>query len=204
MSIVTATEIKARLTGDTPNFSAGWDAVLQDIADQVTAEVDREIGKARGVRGAFSLLSGSTAAERLFSTGPRTRIYLPIDDCTSITSIRLVTRPSGAVRSLVVNTDWIAEATAPIVGVYNVNGGWPADMILGVGVTAKWGMFTTAPLDYKDVILMESIREYLAVRAGNDDRVGSHVFGTVIISKAFSSKTQATIASYGYGGAQAR
>jgi hypothetical protein len=198
-----ATQVKQRLSGDTPNMSSDWDAVIESVVAQVGAEINREIAKARGIVNPWAFTADSSASERFFSAAGIGRRFVSIDDCVAVTAVRTLVRPGTASTTLVAGTDYIVGQSMPIVGLYNLSGEWP-DTIYGIGVTAKWGYATTQPTDVDQCIVIESIREFLAAKSGMDDKVGSHVFGTVVISKAFTAKTQQMIQTYGYGGAQAR
>lgn len=201
----TKDNIKQKLTGDVPVMSDAWDNTLTSIILQVSTELDREVAKARGCGLPWSFVADTVASERLYNTIRGGIRYLPIDDCIEIEQVNLYSSPGVLQRTLTLNTDWVPKnGDAPIVGIYRTSGTWPDNQILGVGVVAKWGYALSAPADVVAACDRESIREYLEARSGDDDKVGSHVFGTVVISKAFTQKTMQLIATYGYGGAQAR
>lgn len=198
-------QVKQRLGGDTPSFSDAWDSVITDIISQVQAELDREVAKARGCGLPWSFIADSAASVRYYNTPAGGIRYLPIDDCVSIEAVYTYSSPGGTATTLTHGSQWYEkQGDSPIVGIYRTDGVWTSNQIAGVGVKAKWGYATSCPLDVTGSTIQETIREYLAARAGDDDRVGSHVFGTVVISKAFTQKTIQMINTYGYGGAQFR
>lgn len=196
--------VKKRLSGDNPAMSGKWDAVITDITVQVSAQINRAVATQRGVDFPWSFIADAVATERLFTPAPGFPTYLPIDDCVAITQVRIFSTPTVQQQVLVANTDWVAKQGMPTIGLYRIGTNWPGGRIQSVGVTAKWGYGTAVPDDVIDCTITECIRELLAAQSGEDDKVGSHVFGTVVISKAFSQKTMSMIEDYSYGGAQFR
>jgi hypothetical protein len=196
----TITDIKTRLTGDSPLMSGNYDGVLTAKLVEVRQALERDVAQARGIRGPWTFLADSTASARRFTGKPGGSRYLPIDDCVEVSSVT-----QGGV-ALVVDVDYVVDPLqgTPIVGLLLLNGVWstkPAD----ISVAAKWGFAATVGTDVIEVICIEVIRSHLADEGGADDRVGIvTAFGTVMVSKTFTGKRAALVSSYSFGGGPLR
>ncbi len=185
------TDVKNQLTAG--NFSADWDAVIDGVILAVSAEFDREVAMRRGIRAPWSFIADALASARRFTGWEPGRRYLPIDDCVAVTSV------TNAGTALVADVDYVVDPLngTPIGGLVRLNGMWsakPGD----ISAACRWGYAdTNAPADVKQGCIRESIRAYLAARAGNDDRLGLTPFGQVVTSKAFTSDTMLMLAAYG-------
>jgi hypothetical protein len=191
-------DVKARLAAG--NFSADWDASLDEMAGEVSAELDREVAAARGIRAPWSFVADAQDSERRYTGLSGGRRYLAIDDCVEVVSVS----SAGAV--LVADVDFVVDPlnSLPIFGLVRLRGAWsekPGDNV----ASCRWGFAdSTAPADVKGAATRELIRAYLALRAGNDDRLGLSPFGQVITSKAFTAQTWALIHSYARHSGSAR
>jgi len=191
----TPDDVKSNLTGDTPNFSGNWTTTLTSIIADVQSELDNEVIQGRGITAAWSFVADSAASARQFTGRRGNRGWLAIDDCVSISSVT----ENGI--ALVAGVDYITDPIqgTPIVGLVRLNGSWS----FGPGaitVVAKWGYAITCPGDVHRATITESIRVFLANRAGNDDRLGITPFGQVVTSKAFTNRTLRLISRYSRAG----
>lgn len=188
----TWTEVKQRFAGDIPNFPQDYDIVGEAKCIEVSADIDRKVAQGRGIRGAFSFLADTEATTRRLRG--RNRRYLPIPDCVEVTAVT----NDGTVLTA---DQWVPDPPwgTPIEALYLVAGVWssrPGSVL----VTARWGYADMVPTDVRECALVEAIRSYLADRAGNDDRLGMTPWGSLITSKAFTSKLRELVSDYSYGG----
>lgn len=197
-------QVKQRHSGDTPAMSADWDGVLSDLIDGVSAELNRCVAKSRGCRGPWSFIADDAASERIYNANRGITSYLPIDDCTEITTVRLIGRDGSTQQTLTSPGDYWPARSGPIVGLWRVGGTWPQATIAAVGVTARWGYADNLTFDVTKQTITEVIREFLAAQASQADLVGQPPFGKVKISLGFSAKTNDLIGDYSYGGAHMR
>ena len=65
------------------------------------------------------------------------------------------------------------------------------------GVLARWGWAEEVLEDVRETAIIEVIRSLLGDAAGNDDRLGTTPFGSVVTAKAFTSKFRELIDDYG-------
>lgn len=143
----------------------------------------------------------ATPSNRLYRGADGGSRLLLIDDCVSVSSVSYTYSPSGSSQALVAGTDYLPWPYngSPYTGLRLVNGNrWPQPPGL-VTVGAAWGFATSVSPDVFDAAVVETIRELLAARAGEDDRIGITPFGSVVTSKAFTQKTWAVINAYGSG-----
>jgi hypothetical protein len=70
---------------------------------------------------------------------------------------------------------------------------WPATY----GVTARWGYSSYVLEDVRETCIIEVIRSLIGDVAGNDDRLGTTPFGSVVTAKAFTSKFRDLVEDYG-------
>lgn len=192
---VTLNQVKQQLSGDTPAMSGAWDTTLTALIANVTAEIEGEIAAARGLRW-FSFVADSVASARRFTGWKGGRRYLQIDDCVEISSVVNIAGTSA----LVADTDYVVDPLqgTPIRGLIHLSDYW-SDTPGDVTVVSKWGYAVTCPLDAHQAIIVETVRAYLAAKAGNDDRLGISPFGVVVTSKAFTQGTWKLINRYGRG-----
>lgn len=188
-------DVKQRASGDLPNMGTQYDAVITAKCVEQTAAIDRMVGQARGIRGAWSFVADATASARYFTGKAGGSRLLPIDDCVAITSV-----VEGGV-TLVAGTDYVLSPLqgTPIVGLLRLSGTWsttPADIV----VTARWGYGTVVPDDVREVAILEVIRSFRADQAGNNDVVGVTPFGTAQVTKAYSSRLMQLVSDYSMGG----
>ena len=190
----TANDVKARIVGNPVYMPTLFDAVIGNIIDAVSAELDREIAKGRGISAPWSFIADSIASARLYTGKPGNVRLLPIDDCIAVTSAVI----AGA--TLVLGTDYQVFPLngAVITALIRINGTW-SQTYAGISVSAKWGCATTAPRDLWNAAVVESVRGYLAAREGENDTIGMTPFGSMVTSKAFTSKTWQLIQTYGHG-----
>lgn len=190
--------VRARMAGAGLTLSQDWDDSITDKCGEVTADINRKIGNARGDR-TFKFVADSEASARTFRG--KGVAYLPIADCIEIISVAIRTIPSDSPTELT-STDWIAINSTggglPYVAIERVADVFPSRCL--VEVVAKWGFGTDVPADATEAASIEVIRSHFGDQAGNDDRLGFTPFGSVMVAKAFTSKLVDLVAGYGYGG----
>lgn len=200
MGLPTVTDIKQRLSGDTPAMSGAYDAVLADKIDEVYAELCRDVAQARGFRGQYALIADSVATARLFTGKAGGTRYLPIDDAVDVTAV------TDGQRTYVEGTDYVLDPLqgTPIVGLILKYAVW-STLPGGITVTAKWGLGADLTDDAFSVICVEVVRSYLADQGGDNDQVGMVTpFGTVQVTKTYTGRRQQLIDSYAFGAAMLR
>ena len=174
-----------------------------DFADTLTGPQDTmtgssELGQPDSAIVVLPMIQGVTTipSERKFQSTPACfGFLLPIDDCASITEVRLYTDAT----TFTVFTDYTLYPLRglPIEGIKRVDGkDWP-ESPLYVGVLGSWGHSTEIPYDVRETTIIEVIRSHFSGQAGNDDRLGMTPFGKVITSKAFTDKFK--YLKYDYG-----
>lgn len=85
----------------------------------------------------------------------------------------------------------------PVEGLHLANNAdWP-EYPGTVAVNARWGYALEVPYDVKDICTIETIRSHFSSQSGNDDRLGMTPFGSVMTSKAFTSKFMKLKETYG-------
>ena len=135
-------------------------------------------------------------SKRVFTADSTGWKILFIDDCVQITQV-VLHGPGGYARYLVENSDYISwplNAT-PIEGLFSLEENWP-DLPYRVEVEGVWGYQTTVPEDVREATIIEVIRNYLSDQAGNDDRLGMTPYGTVVTTKAYTSKVWQLVKDY--------
>lgn len=139
-------------------------------------------------------------SERLFVAKAGGVALLPIDDCISISAVKLYSAPGVLQRTLVVNTDYLPWPMqgAPIHAIRRFGATWDSLPAL-VGVTAPWGYASAMLPDVREATAIEVIRSHLGDKAGNSDMVGVTPFGQVMYSKAFTSKVKQLVSDYSQG-----
>jgi len=199
-----ADDVKKRLAGDIPSLamSDAFDATIAAKVTEVSADIDRLVKVARGVKGDWSFLADTEATVRQFMA--RGGQMLPIDDCVEVDQVTLLNMDGSAMQDLSSPFDYVLEPIqgTPIVGLMRMQGVWGRYSL--VAVTAKWGYATSIPPDVTEAAIIEIIRSYLSDRAGNDDRLGLTPFGSVITAKAYTSKVMELVSDYSYGGGSLR
>lgn len=189
--LCTKADVKSQMAG-VGGMSSDWDDAIDGVILAVSAEVYREIRERRGITAPWEFVADATATERRFTGIEWGRRWLPIDDCVEVAAVD----HDGT--ALEINVDVYPDPLngTPITALRLASGVWTAE-VAKIGVTAKWGYATSLTEDMKQAGIRETIKAYLAARAGNDDRLGMTPFGRVITAKAFTDLTKQTIASYG-------
>lgn len=189
--------VKKRLSGDGINMSADWDDVVSAKIPEVSADIDRMVGQARGATSPWSFLADSVASERLFLAKPGGPPLLPIDDCVAVTAVALITSSGVVSRTLALTTDYrpVPMQGTPIIALRR-SAGWPEYPQL-VGVTARWGYADALLADVRKATIVEVIRSYLGDRGGNNDTLGITPFGSLMMSKAYTSLLRQVVSDYG-------
>ena len=192
----TLDDVKKRLAGDGINMSADYDQVVSDKCVEVSADIDRMVAQARGMTAPWSFVADSTATERLFRAKAGGPQFLPIDDCVEVTSVTLYTRPGTVSRVLTPVTGYqtFPLQGTPIIALLGTAGwfGYPGL----VGVTARWGYSDAVMTDVRKAAIVEVIRSYLGDRGGNNDTLGITPFGSLMMSKAYTSLMRQVVSDY--------
>ena len=142
----------------------------------------------------------SVPSSRIAMTDATNWRLLFIDDCVSVSQVT-VHGQNGVLRSLSEGTDYLTWpfSAVPVEGLMLINptfgGSWP-DLPSYIEVEATWGYATSVPEDVREAAIIEVIRSYLSDQAGNDDRLGMTPFGSVVTSKAFTSKVWQLVNDY--------
>lgn len=138
-------------------------------------------------------------SERRFISEPT--LYgqlLVIDDAIEVFDVKQYDAKGAYVKTFVPDVDyrlWPTRGT-PIEALKIVVNDWPAWPVT-MGVEAHWGFRRTIPEDVRESTTIEVIRSHFSALAGNDDRLGMTPFGSVITSKAFTSKFHSLAEDYG-------
>jgi hypothetical protein len=146
------------------------------------------------------LVTGSAATVTRRYTGRGISLLL-IDDALAVSTVALLDAQGNLAQTLTAGTDWLPYPLngRPIIGLQRINGCWPT-VIGGVQVGGLVpGYALTLPGDVHTAALQESIRVWRGAQAGEDDRLGTTPFGSVIVSKALLQSTQRMIARYRLG-----
>lgn len=137
-------------------------------------------------------------SERRFT--PEPVLYgrlLVIDDCVEISDVRVYGEDGAYVKSLVHGVDY---QNWPMRGLpieaLKAKVAWD-EWPFTIGVEARWGYRASIPEDVREATIIEVIRSHYSGMAGMDDRLGMTPFGSVITSKAFTSKFHDLVADYG-------
>lgn len=188
-------DVKKRLAGDGVNISDSFDLVLSDKCTEVSADIDRMVAQARNQPDGWSFIADQVASERFFRARPGSP-FLPIDDCVAISAVKLYSTPGHLSRALTAMTDYqpVPLQGTPIIAI-------TSDALLGypalIGVTSRWGYGEEPRTDVRKAAIVEVIRSYLGDRGGNDDRLGITPFGSLMMSKAYTSLLNRLVADYG-------
>lgn len=196
-------DVQTRRGGDDPIVSDKWDEVITAKIGEISRDLDRMVGKARGSVGPFTIVASGTATSRTFTVADGGARWLPIDDCIAVTSVHLVVSPGGASTALVEGTDYrLARSKGVIVGLVNLAGRW----LGGSSLTplACWGLMDAVSDDLREATVIEVIRSFMGDRVGNNDTLGLTPFGQMTFAKAFTSKVGKFVADHTYGGALLR
>lgn len=199
MAYATVNQVKQRLTGDVPAMDGAYDTVLQEIVDEISRDIDREVARVRGQNEPWSFIADNTASTRRYSSTSGSDLLL-IDDCVDIDSVTVSLR-GNPVQTLVEDYDFLVQplSSNPITGLRLLAYTWWQFPYV-VHVSAKWGYGTTAPLDVEEVCILEAIRAYEAAKAGIDDRVGvATAIGTMQITKTWTGKLDSLKRAYRLG-----
>lgn len=193
-------DVRQRYAADNTNIGSEYDQTIVAKINEITADLDREIGQARGVRGGWTVRADAVASERLFIPPAGGSTILAIDDCVEITSVAVMVNPTTVSQVLVAGTDYVTSPMrgTPIIRLRSLTGRW-ADGAL-IRVIARWGLADTIPTDIREVAIIEVIRSRMGDQAGNTDVIGATPFGTAQVSKAYSSKFYRLVKAYGIGG----
>ena len=198
-AFATLDDLNKDLGSDNNNYGPEWNIGKVALLDDTTAEFEREIGRARGNSGDFSVVALGSS-QRMFTGKVGPTNLLPIDDCVSISAVS-----AGGV-TFVQGTDFLPFPLngTPYTGLLTLAGrSW--SRIYGDNlVTASWGLFSRCPGDLHRAVLVEATRAFLSARAGTSDNIGLTPFGTVVTAKAFTSKSWQLIQTYGFGGGMLR
>lgn len=189
-------DVKKRLAGDGINMSADYDQVVSDKCVEVSADIDRMVAQARGMTAPWSFVADDTATERLFRAKAGGPSLLPIDDCVEVTSVTLY-RSAGIVqRVLTPITDYqtLPLQGTPIIGLLRASG-WPQYPGL-IGASCRWGFSDATMTDVRKASIVEVIRSYLGDRGGNNDTLGITPFGSLMMSKAYTSLLNRLVSDY--------
>lgn len=146
------------------------------------------------------LVGGTTVPSTRYFTARDGGVRLVlIDDYVSIASVG-VQFSGGPLQTLVLGTDYVVSPmnARPITGLTRISGCWP-NWPGGIVVVGTPGFATATPNDVWNMAVIESIREYLAARAGESDAIGITPFGQVVTAKAFTQKTWAMFNDYSAG-----
>jgi hypothetical protein len=147
------------------------------------------------------LITGSAASvTRRYTGADGGSTLLLIDDAVSVSLVQLLDTQGNVIQTLTAGTDWLPYPLngRPIIGLQRIVGCWPTTRG-GVQATIVPGYALTLPGDVHTASLQESIRVWRGAQAGEDDRLGTTPFGSVIVSKALLQSTQRMIARYRLG-----
>jgi hypothetical protein len=197
-------DVKTRLASDNITMSNAFNTVLTAKIAEVTADIDRMVGKARGQGPSWSFKADAEGTERIFLG--RGKTLLQIDDCVEICEVVLQDNAGTTIATLTAGSDYLAEPLnrTPVTTLRRIAGGFagrvkPWHYAHRVGVTARWGYADADLPDVREATIIEVIRSYLADRSGNDDRLGMTPFGAVVTAKAYTAKMQQLVDDYGDG-----
>jgi hypothetical protein len=202
MGYCTVDDVKQRMTGDQPAMSGAFDGVLASAIDEVSDMIDAEVRNLRGQGEGWTFLAGTPTVSRY--TGRDAQLLL-IDDSTEVTAVALLDDIGNLVQTLVLGTGYLLWPmnSLPITGLRRIGGRWPTTYG-GVQVGRTPGYCTSLPLNIVDGTIKEVIRSYRGGQAGEDDRLGTTPYGTVIVSKALLQSTLRILNRYRYGGGMLR
>lgn len=203
ISYADLTDVQSRRAGDTPVVSDAWDDVITAKIAEISRDLDRMVGRARGSTGDFRIVAAADPTARSFYVPDGGCQVLAIDDCISIASASSSTIPATSTTTLVDGTDYRAvRSGGAVVALASLTGGWPAGA--RIDLSARWGLMAAVSVDLRETTIIETIRSFMGDRAGNDDVVGLSPFGAVTFSKAYASKSSKFVADHAYGGASLR
>jgi hypothetical protein len=135
-------------------------------------------------------------SKRTFMADASAWKILFIDDCVQVTQAVLY-GPGGTVKYLTEGVDYLGWPmnSVPLEGLFSLGDNWP-DLPYRVEVEGVWGYATSVPEDVREATIIEVIRSYLSDQAGNDDRLGMTPYGSVVTTKAFTSKVWQLVNDY--------
>lgn len=122
---------------------------------------------------------------------------LPIDDCVEVVEVRTISLGVTS-RIWTPGVDYLPLPSrgTPIEALKCLVDPWPEWPDV-VEVEARWGYRAEVPTDVRETTTIEVIRSHFSGLVGNDDRLGMTPFGSVITSKAFTSKFRELTQEYG-------
>lgn len=195
----TKDDMYRRLAGNPALVPGTFDADSTAITGAVTTRLNRELARARGLKGVYSAIADSSASARRFTGRPGNARLLPIDDCVEVSAVTV----DDQLLVAGVDYDVFPLNAETITGLVRLNGSWSG--VYGANaVSAKWGSWTSLPEDLWDDAVSESVSVYLSARAGHNDTIGMDAFGRIVLAKALLSKTYHDIRQYGHGAGMLR
>jgi hypothetical protein len=140
-------------------------------------------------------------SKRYFTADATNWKLLFIDDCVSVSSVAIYGASGDYPSVLSEGIDFVTWPynASPVEGLMSLSDNWP-DFPYRVEVDGVWGYATSVPHDVQEAAIIEVIRSYLADQAGNDDRLGMTPYGTVVTTKAYTSKVWQLVKDYGHAG----
>lgn len=125
---------------------------------------------------------------------------LLIDDAISVSSVAILDPAGNTIQTLTAGTDYLPYPLngTPIVGLLLTRGWWPWTTG-SISVTFRPGYATAIPNDASLAAIAETIRNWRAGLAGEDDRLGMTPFGSVVVSKALLQSSIRMIQRYRIG-----
>lgn len=128
-------------------------------------------------------------------------LIMEIDDCLDVSDVVLYGSDGVTVsRSLAPYVDYypwpLNRRPTQALKFTSASSGqveWPRNY----GVRARWGYGDEIPTDVREATVIEVVRSHLAGIAGQDDRIGMTPYGSVMTTKAFTSKVKDLMTDYG-------
>lgn len=169
--------------------------------DQPTLEPASSLTAATGSPAAVveMLVPGASATVTRRYTGRGSALLL-IDDCVSVSAVRLTDSAGNLVQTLALGTDYVLHPLngPTVTGLLLLSGGWPTTPG-GIAVDMRPGLLAAVPADLTRACTQEVMRNIRAAQAGENDQFGITAYGTVMTSKALLQSTWRVIHNYRHG-----